>query len=128
MKARLISVLALVLLVVSVSMASAQGGGGGFGRGGFGPGGGLQMLRYPEVQKELKMTPDQVTKLGTKMPEVQQAMREARQGVNFQDMTDEDRQNLMTKMQEIQTATINWNCSRPARRRLPARTWRPNSS
>jgi len=99
MKARLIAVLTLAMFVMSISMASAQ-----FGRRGMA--GGLQLLRIPEVQKELSMTDAQIGKLDAKQQEVGQAMQEARQGVNFQQMSAEERQQLMTKMQDIQTKAV----------------------
>ena len=101
MKARYSMVLTLALFVMSISVASAQFG----GRRGMG-GGGIQMLRIPEVQKELSMTDAQIGKLDAKQQEVGQAMQEARQGVNPQQMSAEERQQFMTKMQDIQTKAV----------------------
>ena len=102
MKPRMISGFMMALLVLSMSLVSAQGrrGGGQFG------GGGLQLLRIAEVQKELKMTPEQVGKIDAKQQEVRQAMQELRQGGNQQQASDEDRAKMMTKMQEIQTKAV----------------------
>lgn len=103
MKPRMISGFMMALLVLSMSLVSAQGrrGGGQFG------GGGLQLLRIAEVQKELKMTPEQVGKIDAKQQDVRQAMQELRQGGgNQQQASDEDRAKMMAKMQEIQTKAV----------------------
>src|SRR5690242_573126 len=101
------AMLAAVLAAGLVTSASAQGGGGqgrrgggGFGgRGGFG--GGIMMLRSPDVQKDLKMTPPQIEKVDGKQQEVMQAMRDAFQGGgNPQDITPEQRQAMMKKIQD----------------------------
>lgn len=104
------AMLAAVLAACLVTSAGAQGGqgrrGGGFGgRGGFG-GGGLMMLRSADVQKELKMTQPQIEKLDAKQQEVFQAMQDARQGIDFQNMTDEQRQAFQKKMGDIQTKAV----------------------
>ncbi len=106
-------VLAVVLCALT-SLAIAQPPpGGGFGRGGgrgmFG-GGGLMMLGIPEVQKELKMTPDQIEQVKTKGPDVQKAVRgifeEAGGFQALRDMSEEDRGKLMAKVQELQTKAV----------------------
>jgi hypothetical protein len=98
------------LIACSLS-ALAQGGGRGQGRMGMMGGGGLQMLAIPEVQQELKMTPDQVSKVQGKSQEVRQAtmelMREAGGPQAFQEMSQEERQQLMEKMQAIQKKAVN---------------------
>ena len=103
------AMLAAVLAIGLVTSAGAQGqgrrGGGFGGRGGFG-GGGLMMLRSADVQKELKMTQPQIEKLDAKQQEVFQAMQDARQGIDFQNMTDEQRQAFQKKMGDIQTKAV----------------------
>jgi hypothetical protein len=97
------------LIACSLS-ALAQGGGRGQGRMGM-MGGGMMMLSIPEVQQELKMTPDQISKLQSKSQEVRQAtmelMREAGGPQAFQEMSQEERQQLMEKMQAIQKKAIS---------------------
>jgi len=100
----------LTLSVVAVGAANAQGGGGrgGRGMGGFGRMGGIQMLRVPEVQKELKMTPDQISKLDAKQQEVQDATRALFQGGGgFGGGDLEERQKRMAEVQEIQNKAVN---------------------
>jgi acyl-CoA reductase-like NAD-dependent aldehyde dehydrogenase len=94
---------AAALLIASIATASAQGRrGGGFMRGG------LQLLNIKEVQDELKMAPEQVSKIADKQQEVRQAMQEARQSAgNFQDMSPEDRAKFFAKMQEIQNKAVS---------------------
>ena len=89
---------ALVATMVLTSGALAQrGGGGGFG----GRGGGINMLRMPEVQTELKLTADQKTKI---QEIVQQANNERRS--LFQDGGGGgDREAMRAKMEELQKAT-----------------------
>jgi Spy/CpxP family protein refolding chaperone len=108
----IISLATLVtVLCVSAGMVNAQppgGGGRGFGgRGGmFGGqrGGGMQMLSIPEVQKELKLTPEQITKLEAKQQEQRDAMREAFQSAG-QDR--EAMQKMMADMQAMQKKAVN---------------------
>jgi hypothetical protein len=97
----------MVLLLSVGSAALAQGGGGRRGMVGRG-GGGLLMLRLAEVQKELKMTPEQVGKLDAKQAEVRQSMQDAFQSVggNPAEMSAADRQKLMDKMQAIQSKAV----------------------
>jgi hypothetical protein len=96
----------MVLLLSVGSAALAQGGGGRRGMVGRG-GGGLLMLRLAEVQKELKMTPEQVGKLDAKQAEVRQSMQDAFQGSgNPAEMSAADRQKLMDKMQAIQSKAV----------------------
>jgi len=100
--------LAALLLMAVNGAASAQRGGGGFGGQRGGMGGGLMLLRMPEVQKELKMTPDQISKVDAKQQDVGAAMREIFQSAgNPQDMSPEERQKMMGRMQEIQTKAVN---------------------
>lgn len=103
MKRGLMVATALALLVASVAVASAQGRrGGGFMQGG------LQLLNMKEVQEELKMSAEQVAKVGDKQQEVRQAMQELFQSAgNPQDMSDEDRAKLMAKRQEIQNKAVS---------------------
>lgn len=99
--------LALLLLCgIAVNDASAQGGGFG-GRRFGGGGGGLQMLNIPEVQKELKMTPEQVGKLSAQQDKVRQGMQsliESGGGGNPGQMSPEQRQAFMDKVQVLQSA------------------------
>lgn len=94
--------LGLALFVLASAMASAQGG----RRGGFlGRMGGLQMLRIPEVQKELKMTPEQTGKLDAKQQEVRDAMQ-GQGGGNFAQMTPEERQARTEKTQDLNDKAV----------------------
>lgn len=109
-------VMALSLCVIFAQAAIAQGGGGGrqgggFGRqGGFGFGGGMMLLSMPEVQKELKMTPEQNDKVKTKQADVRtatQAIMEKAGGFQaLRDMSPEDRTKLQADMQEVQTKAV----------------------
>lgn len=95
-------------LAVAVSPAVAQGGQGrgGRGQGGMFGGGGMMLLRIPEVQTELKMTPPQIEKLQAKGQEMQEKMRELFQGGGGQNATQEERMALMAKMQEMQAKAV----------------------
>lgn len=103
MKARWITGMVSALLVLSMSLALAQGQGR---RGGGLQQGGLQLLRIEEVQKELKMTPEQVAKLDAKQQEVRTATQAAR-GANFQQQSPEERAKANEKIREIQTKAVN---------------------
>jgi hypothetical protein len=103
--------LAAVLAAGLVTSANAQGQrrGGGFG-GGFGGrgGGGINMLRSADVQKELKMTQPQIEKVDAKGQEVMQAIRDAFQGGgNPQDQSPEQRQAIMKKVQDLQAKAVS---------------------
>lgn len=98
-------VLALAVLPLAAGLASAQGGGGRRG-GMMGRQGGLQMLRIPAVQAELKMTPEQIGKLDAKQAEVRQSMQGLGGGGGGQ-LSAEERQQRMEKVQEIQTKAVN---------------------
>jgi len=96
-------VLAVTMLAGNVAFAQGQGGRrGGFG--GFGGPGGMfggagGLLNFQQVQKELKMTDDQIAKV----TEIQQAGRGGAGGGgrgNFQNMTDEERQKFFAEMRE----------------------------
>lgn len=117
MKRTSAAVVMAVILVASASLALAQGPGGagggrrqgGMGRqGGFmagGMGGGLGMLRIPEVQQELKMTPAQIAKIDEAQQAVREAMAEAFQG-GFRNMTPEEQQRAAGKVEEIQEKAV----------------------
>jgi len=97
-------VLAVALFALSSGMAMAQFGGGG-GMRGMNNGGGLQMLRLPEVQKELKLTPEQIGMIDGKQQEVRDAMQ-ALYPNGFRQMTPEERQQGMAKTQELQDKAV----------------------
>ncbi|HXG24766.1 MAG TPA: hypothetical protein VNJ09_09445 [Chthonomonadales bacterium] len=106
----------IVTVVASVVVANAQGGprgrrGGMFGFGPMMGGGSLFMLRIPEVQQELKMTPPQIEKLDAKQQEVMEAMRSTMEGAGgpqgLQGMSPEERSKLMQKIQSIQQKAIS---------------------
>ena len=66
------------------------------------------MLRIAEVQKELKMTPEQVAKLDAKQDEVRQKMQTLFQGGgNPAEMTPAERQKRTEQMMEVQTKAVN---------------------
>jgi Spy/CpxP family protein refolding chaperone len=97
----------LAMLILSASMTANAQRGQGFGRGGM-MGGGLALLRIPEVQKELKMTEAQIAKIEAKQGEVREAMQGIFQsGGDPRDMTAEERARMMAKMQEVQTKAVN---------------------
>ncbi|MBX3110698.1 MAG: hypothetical protein KF857_01710 [Fimbriimonadaceae bacterium] len=102
MKTNLKTLLTIGLVVVS-AYAMAQGGGGGRGqRFGFGFGGGMQnnsfLLRREDVQKDLKLTTEQKTKLD----EIQQAQREKMREMFQNGGGGTDRQAMMEAMQKMQ--------------------------
>ena len=96
MRFRMVTV-ALLIVACGSTVALAQGRGGRGGRGG--PGGGanaLALLGIDAVQKELELLDDQVAQI----QEVAEKLRGQGQGPggnrpNFQDMTDEERQQFM---------------------------------
>jgi hypothetical protein len=115
MKRSLIAGVALGLILGATSVATAQPGQGqGRGRFGGGPfgqrGGGLQILRIPTVQQELKMTDAQIAKLDAKQDEVQNGSREAIEAAGgfqaLREMSDEDRQKLMAKIGDLQNKAV----------------------
>lgn len=96
--------LAAALFALSSGTAMAQFGGGRGGRG-QSNGGGLQMLRLPEVQRELKLTPEQISMIDVKQQEVRDAMQALYPG-GFGQMTPEERQQRMAKAQELQDKAV----------------------
>jgi inorganic pyrophosphatase len=110
MRRSIVVLSAAALLVASVGIAAAQGGPGGQGRrqggmmGMMGRGGGLAILRIAEVQEELKMTQPQISKIDEAEQTMGESMRELMQG--FRDMTPEERQKAMAKMEEISDKTV----------------------
>lgn len=116
MKRSWVVVAAIVTVVASVAVANAQGGprgrrGGMFGFGPMMGGGGLFMLRIPEVQQELKMTPPQIEKLDAKQQEVMEMVRSALEGAGgpqgLQGMSPEERNKLMQKIQSVQQKAVS---------------------
>ncbi len=106
MKRGLTTLLALVLSLMIAPNVLAQGG-RGFGRGGGMMGGGLSLLGIPEVQKELKMTPEQIEKAKTKQADMRQVMMEIfQQAGDFRQLSPEDRQKVTEKMQAAQKKAI----------------------
>jgi Spy/CpxP family protein refolding chaperone len=102
--------LAFALCAIYAQAALAQGG-GGFGRGmGGGMGGGMMLLTLPEVQKELKLTPEQAAQVKAAQPDVQKAQQEIMQKAGgfqaMRDMSPEDRQKLMTDMGAVQSKAV----------------------
>lgn len=108
-----LSMAAVLITTATLAMAQGPGGPGGPGgrrMGGFGMqggmmGGGLMLLRMPEVQTELKMTQPQIAKIDEAQQTVREAMREVFQG-GFQNMTQEERQKAMAKIEEIQNKAV----------------------
>lgn len=96
--------LAAAFFALSPGVAMAQGGGRG-GMRGPNNGGGLQMLSIPEVQKELKLTPEQIGMIGAKQQEVRDAVQALYPG-GFGQMTPEERQQRMAKTQELQDKAV----------------------
>src|SRR2546423_1856419 len=70
------------LLIITVG-AFAQGGGGGQGRRAFGPANPGFLVRNADVQTDLKITPDQKTKLNTLFESMQAAQDNARASGSF---------------------------------------------
>lgn len=116
------------LFALSCGMSMAQFGGGGGGRGGMrGPATGIQMLRIPAVQTELKMTPDEIGKIDAKQQEVRTGMQGLFQG-GFGQMTPEERQQRTEKMADLNdkaaadilmqpSRSVSWNWNSSARGR-----------
>ncbi len=104
MKQQRSMVLAVALFALSTSVAMAQFGGRG-GMRGMNNGGGLQMLRLPEVQKELKLTPEQIALIDVKQQEVRDAVQALYPG-GFGQMTPEERQQRMAKTQDLQDKAV----------------------
>lgn len=81
-------------------------GGGGFGGAGGGPGGGdpiSGLLRSKEVREELKITDEQMEAI----KKLSQASRPKRpEGLNFREMSEEDRSAFFKKMQKEQAERI----------------------
>jgi Spy/CpxP family protein refolding chaperone len=88
-------VLAICLLVGNAAFAQGRGGRGGFQMGG------PNMLMFEQVQKELKITDDQKSKIAA-------AFEAARppQGTNFQNLTDEERAEMRKKGEAAGKAAI----------------------
>jgi len=92
------------LLANQSSMAQPPGGGGfgGFGGGGFGGGGGLlASVNDANVQKELELLDDQISKLQPLEPKSGEAQREAFSGVDFRSMRDLPEEERTAKFQEL---------------------------
>lgn len=94
---------ALVSLTVNAQPRGGRGGRpGGFG-GGFG-GGASGLLAMPEVQKELDLTQDQLTKLQEARGKLMESMRSEGgprpERGSFRDMSEEERQKFMADMQK----------------------------
>jgi len=109
----LVLMMALVLGVAFVSVAEAQarrGSGRGAGRGGAGRGSLLGLLGMGQVQKELKLSEEQVAKATKLSEEVRAEMRE-----QFSSLREiEDRQKRRAKMTEL---AEQFDCK--AREKLP---------
>lgn len=107
---RVLGVVAVALLLAP-ALASAQGQppgqgqGRGRGLGMGGPGGGapLLMLQSEPIQKELALTPEQVTKLKTLSEEALQEMRSVAGPNNFQELQNLPEEERRTKMRELRT-------------------------
>jgi len=81
---------------------AGQTEGGRAGQGG--PGGGMRrggMMMGPEIEKRLKITPDQKKKLEAATKEMQTAMQKAMGGKDFRSMSDADRKAMRDKMKPI---------------------------
>lgn len=66
---------------------------------------GPSALARKDVAAELKLTDEQTKKIADLQRQADADRRSAMQGVDFQSMSPEDRDKLMTKMQDIQKAT-----------------------
>ncbi|MGE3819346.1 MAG: hypothetical protein AB7I30_07920 [Isosphaeraceae bacterium] len=93
--------LALGIVALSASPAWAQGR-GGFGM--MGMGGGSRLLTNEGVQKEIKATEDQISKLNTLGEELGAKGREAFQG--FQDLGDEERREKMASVSKMMAEEV----------------------
>ena len=89
------------LAVLTAAPAWAQGQGRGFGMGG----GGAALVGNKSVQKEIKATDDQVSKLDTFAEEMRGKQREAFQG--FQDLSQDERREKMQAVQKTMQADIS---------------------
>jgi len=98
--------------LATAAIAQPPGGfGGGFGRGGGMFGGGISLLADPLVQKELKLTPEQVEKAKAKGPEVGQAVRKIFEDAGgfqaLRDLSEEDRTKLFEKVAGVQADAVS---------------------
>jgi len=101
MRLRTVLGLVAVLMLCAASDAFAQRGGGrGFGRGFGGGVSHMGLLRVDKVQEEINLTDEQQDQ----MQAARQELREARRGQggrgNFQDLSDEERQEFFARARE----------------------------
>ena len=115
-----LSVLPL-MLALAVSDAQAQFGGppgGGRSRGGFGGGGSAELLRNEAVQKELGLTPDQISKI----EEAQRGMRdnpEIRELFSkMREVSSEERGAIFAQVREIMERQTTASISDDQKKRL----------
>ena len=85
-----LATLAVCLIVNNDAMAQGRGGRGGFGGFGGGFGGIGFLIQNSDVQKELKLSEDQIAKI-KEVTDASRPQRGAGGGTNFRDMTEEQR-------------------------------------
>jgi hypothetical protein len=90
------------LIVSAAALSFGQFGGGGGGRGGMSPG---MLVTRKDVQKDLNLSTDQLNQIIKIQTDMRDAMRARMQGVDFQNMSDEDRQKMFADMQKANDAT-----------------------
>ena len=93
--------LAVCMMAGNVAFAQGRGGRGGFGGfGGMGGGGAGMLLGNPQVQKELKMTEEQTTKIGEMQREMFAGFGRGGGGGGGQNLSDEERQKQREEFQK----------------------------
>ncbi len=102
-------VLAMVLVAGVVATASAQRPqrpGGGFGGGaGFGQGVYQMIAISKPLQEEIKMSSEEVTALTDALKPIAEKRQEAMKGIDFRNMSEDDRKTLATKTAELTAET-----------------------
>jgi hypothetical protein len=99
----MVVVAAVAVLLAAPAQAQRQGQGRGqFGFGGPGGGGPMQLLQNPGVQKELKLSEEQIEKVNKIGQEMRAKMKEAFAG--FQDLSQEERREKMQEFQKTMAA------------------------
>jgi Spy/CpxP family protein refolding chaperone len=93
-----VPVFVVCLIAGNLAMAQGPGGRGRGGFGGFGQMGTSMLLQNPQVQKELKLSEDQIAKL----KEINDGLRPQRGAgaPSFQDMSEEQRQEFFAEMRK----------------------------
>jgi Spy/CpxP family protein refolding chaperone len=101
----LAAVLTAGIVASTAAQPPRQGRGGGFGFGGGGFSAYSMLANNKVLQEELKVTDEQKDKLKEALKPIQEKQREMFQGINFREMTDEQRKELREKGEKIAADT-----------------------